>query len=488
MGAKTGAEYISRIDKRNQNVWISGKKVEGKISEHIAFKNVIRSVADLYDMQFERALLHDMTYIENEERFGTSFFIPKTVHDLIKRRRMMKIWADFSGGMMGRSPDFLNSAVMAMGQAASYFAKNGDRFADNIKAYYEFARKNDISLTHTLINPQLNRGESVNKSKDPYVAARVIDKTSEGIVIQGARMLATQGPITDEILVFPSTLIKGTEENNQYSFAFAIPCDTPGLRFICRESFDYGYSHYDHPLGSRFEEMDAIVIFDNVLVPWDRVFLLENVQLCNNLYFETHAIHHMTYQVLQKNLAKAEFLLGIIENIIDAIGIGKFQHVQEKAAEVILAVETLKAFIRASEADAEVDEFGVMTPAWSPLNAARNIFPKTYPRLVEIIQLLGASGLMAIPSEADLKSDVGPEIHRYLAGRNITAEERLRLFRLAWDASLSAFGSRQVQYERYFFGDPVRMLSALYQSYDKQPALDLVAEFLHRNEQVITLR
>ncbi len=482
MGAKTGAEYIQRIDNRSMDVWIHGEKVKGKISEHSAFSNVVATMANLYDMQHDLSIRDEMTYVEDGERYGMSFLVPKTQNDLVRRRKMMKRWADFSGGMMGRSADYLNSAIMAMGQAPSYFAKNDERFAKNAQAYYEYARKNDISLTHTLINPQANRGAGPSKQSDPYLAARVVKKTSEGVVIRGARLLATQGPITDEILVFPSTVVKGTEEDNPYSYAFVIPCDSPGLRFICRETFDYGFSHYDHPLGSRFEEMDAIVVFNDVLVPWNRVLLLEDAKLCNNLHFGTHATQHMTHQVLQKNIAKAEFILGIVENIINTIGIGQFQHVQEKAAEVILAVETMKAFVRASEADAEIDEYGMMTPAWWPLNAARNIFPKTYPRLIEIVQLLGASGLMAIPSEVDMQSGIGSDIEKYLVAKNALADDRLRLFRLAWDATLSAFGSRQVLYERYFFGDPVRMYGAVYESYDKTDAVKRVQQFIRRED------
>ncbi len=482
MGARTGSQYINRLDSESRDVWINGERVKDKISEHPAFHNVIRSMAKLYDMQHESALQDEMTYMEEGTRYGVSFMVPKTKDDLIKRRKMMKHWADYTGGMMGRSPDYLNSALMAMGQAVDYFAESNPMFGENIKAYYQYVRENDLSMTHTLINPQVNRGLGVSQQKDPTVAAHVVEKNKKGVVIRGARLLATQGPITDEIMVFPSTLLKGTEEDNPYSFAFAIPNSTPGLRYICRETFDYGRSHFDHPLGSRFEEMDALVVFDDVLVPWDRIFLLEDSKRCNGLHMGTHATIHMTYQVLQKNIAKAEFILGVAESIVDAIGIAQFQHVQEKMAEIILAVETMKAFVRASEADAEIDKWGVMSPAWGPLNAARNIFPKTYPRLIEIIQLLGASGLMAIPSENDLNSGIRPDIEKYLVARNADAEDRLRLFRLAWDVSISAFGSRQTLYERYFFGDPVRMAGAFYNSYDKSAVVERVQRFLRPNE------
>ncbi|MHB1953915.1 MAG: 4-hydroxyphenylacetate 3-monooxygenase, oxygenase component, partial [Sulfobacillus sp.] len=308
--------------------------------------------------------------------------------------------------------------------------------------------------------------------------ARVVEKTAAGVIIRGARMLATL-PLADEILVFPSTVIRNTEEDRPYAFAFALPLSTPGLRFICRETFDYGKSHFDHPLGSRFEEMDAVVVFHDVLVPWERVFVLEDGERCNKLYADTDATVHMTHQVIVKNVAKAEFILGVASLVVDTIGIEQFQHVQEKIAEVVIAMETMKAFLVASEANAKLNRWGIMTPDWTPLNIARNTFPKVYPRLVEIVQQLAAGGLMAIPSEKDFQSELRPDIDRFYQAKNTSALDRTRLFRLAWDAAVSTFGSRQVLYERFFFGDPVRMAGALYNSYDKEPAKQLIRELLN---------
>src|SRR5690606_20053712 len=185
---------------------------------------------------------------------------------------------------------------------------------------------------------------------------------------------------------------------------------------ICRETFDLGRQSFDHPLGSRFDEMDAVVVFDDVLVPWERVFMYRRPDLGNGLYAETGAVVHMAHQVVTKNVAKTEFLLGLITLMTDAIGIESFQHVQEKIAEVIVALETLKAHLRASEADASLDRWGVMRPAFSYLNAARNWYPRVYPRLVEIVQQLGASGLMAIPTANDMAGPIRPDIDKYLQG------------------------------------------------------------------------
>ncbi|NVJ28934.1 4-hydroxyphenylacetate 3-monooxygenase, oxygenase component, partial [Myxococcus sp. AM011] len=139
-------------------------------------------------------------------------------------------------------------------------------------------------LTHTLIHPQVNRAKAEHEQKDANVALHLVEKTKDGIVVDGIRLLATQAAITDEIIVFPSTVKKAGEKDDPYSLAFAIPNHTPGLKFFCRESFDYGKSRYDHPLASQFEEGDAIVSFENVFVPWERVFILENSDVCNRAF------------------------------------------------------------------------------------------------------------------------------------------------------------------------------------------------------------
>jgi 4-hydroxyphenylacetate 3-monooxygenase len=280
----------------------------------------------------------------------------------------------------------------------------------------------------------------------------------------------------------PSTVIRGTPEDAPYSYALAVPTDAPGLRFLCRESFDLGRSRFDHPFGSRFDEIDAIVVFDDVLVPYERCFVLQNPQLCNGIYTETGAAAHMTHQVVARTSAKSEFMLGLVSLITEAIGIEGFQHVQEKVAEVIITLEIVNALLKTAEAEAEPNAFGVCTPAWPPLNAARNWFPKASQRFPEILRTLGASGLMALPTEADAFGPAREDVEQYLQGAAIDGIDRVRLFRLAWDTCLSAFAGRQALYEYFFFGDPVRMAGALVGSYDREPYRERVRALLAEAE------
>ena len=207
MGARTGAEYLQGLRDHPREVWIHGERVLGDITEHPAFHNITRSIAALYDMQHDPALRDDMTYVSptSGERVGLSFIQPKTRDDLQRRTAMMKHWSDYSGGMIGRSPDYLNAGLAAFAAASRFFAEADPRYGTNIQNYYEYVRENDLCLTHTLITPQVNRAVGSSQQADPYIVARVVKETDAGLVIRGARMLATLGPISDEIEVFPST-------------------------------------------------------------------------------------------------------------------------------------------------------------------------------------------------------------------------------------------------------------------------------------------
>jgi 4-hydroxyphenylacetate 3-monooxygenase len=191
----------------------------------------------------------------------------------------------------------------------------------------------------------------------------------------------------------------------------------------------------------------------------------------------------MSHQVVIKNIAKTEFLLGLASLMIDAIGIEKIQHVHEKVRDIWVVMEAMKAFLRSAEEDARLDAYGVMRPDWDPLDAARNFFPLLYPNLIAIIQQLGASGLVSVPTQADINGPLHDEIKQYFRAARLEAHERIPLFRLAWDASVSAFATRQVLYQRFFFGDPVRMAGALFGSHSRESYMERIRQFLKESSE-----
>jgi 4-hydroxyphenylacetate 3-monooxygenase len=478
MGARSGTNYINSLRKLKAEIWIAGERA-GDVTQHPALVHCARSIASLYDMQLERP--EAMTFrTDDGDRVGLSFIQPASAQEVHKRSLMMKRWAEFSGGMLGRTPDYLNAAIAAMASAKQFFAESEPRFGENIVNYYLQSRRFDWCATHTLVNPRASRAHGWAGETDADLALRLVRKTEEGIVVSGCRMLATLAPLSEELHVFPSTVLKVEPAAEPFALAFAIPCNSPGLRFICRDPYDVGRSHFDHPLASRFEEMDAIAIFNEVFVPWQRVFLCGDVARCNALFAATDAVVQMMHQVAVKNVAKCEFVLGLAAKIAEASDAAALPHVQERMAELIMTTETMRALLRASEADAASNKWGMFSPARAPLDTARNLFPRLYPRMVEIIQLNSSSSLMATPSEADFKAAIGSDIERYLGAAKAAPRERVALYRLAWEVACSSFGGRQVLYERFFFGDPVRMASALVSNTDLHPLIERINAFLTR--------
>ncbi|MBS4173098.1 4-hydroxyphenylacetate 3-monooxygenase, oxygenase component [Bacillus sp. FJAT-49736] len=473
----SGLEYIKRIDSLNNEVWINGQKISGKISDHPAFKGILKSKAHLFDMQ--KSPLHKdlLTFRSpSNKEIGFSFQQPKTIEDLQKRRIATKLWSKTNAGLLGRSPDYVNSGIMALGVAHELFGKNDPKYGTNILRTYEKAMDYDLTFTHTFINPQVNRSASyLEDSSSNIIAAKVVKETSDGIIIHGARLLSTQGGITDEILVIPAG---GNFIDESYIYAFAIPSNTPGLKFLGRESFVLNDSPFDSPLSSRFEEMDTVVVFDNVLVPWENVFLYKDYNIAYSMFTETNFNTLLLYQAVTRMIVKTEFILGLSEAIVDAINIGEYQHVKDKVSEIIVTLEILKGLQLSAEIQAKENSWGTLVPDAKPLNAAINYYPRIYPRLVEIIQLLSGSSLITLPTELDFQSPVREYIDLYLQGANSCAEDKIKLFRLAWDFCMSPFGTRQTHFERFFFGDPVKLGIGLYNGYEKGDYVNFINEFL----------
>lgn len=464
MPARNGNAYLQGL-KDSREIWLGNERISD-VTTHAALHRGAATLARLYDLQYDPALHDLMTYPSptSGAPVGRSFQPPYSVDDLITRRRMMQVWANATCGMMGRTPDFLNVTMMIFAMRSDFFAQGGARYAAHVRRYYEYVREHDLCLTHTLINPQIDRSKPASQQADPDLSMHKVGENAEGIIVRGARMLATLAPYSDELTVYPYNRLESDEDD--YALVFALPMATPGLRFICRDSFDGGAATFDHPLASRFEEMDCVVIFDDVLVPWERVFVNANAKLYNALMPTLGTMAHTGHQIAVKNIAKCEFVVGVAHRIVEAIGTGGFLHVQEKMGELITYLETIKACVCAAEAQAQPGPGGVLYPAMEALHCSRNLFPRWYPRMIEILQLLGGGGYMMTPSLAALEGPQGDTIARFYQGARGTARERIQLFRLGWDLVGESIGSRQELYERFFSGDPVRNLAARYRMYD----------------------
>jgi 4-hydroxyphenylacetate 3-monooxygenase len=475
MPVRSGRAFLLSL-RDDRQIWIDGELVTDVVADR-RLAAAAYSLAELYDMQQDPALVARMTYPSptSHQSVGLSFIQPSSIDDLIRRREMVKTWMDATCGMFGRSPDFLNITLTGFASAHQAFG----RFADNLWNYYLYARENDIVMTHTLVNPQVDRSRPVEQqTKD--LAAKVVRETDAGIVISGARMVSTLCAYANDIWVMPSTYLANTPAAEPYAFGFCIPVATEGLRFICRPSVVHqaAASAMDYPLSSRLDETDAMVVFDDVLVPWERVFIYRDAEMCNGLYNRTGAMPQVMHQFSTKNLAKSEFMMGLGFAIAHSTAIDHHLHVQGMLAELIEITEFCRACLRASEADAAPNTQGVMTPSAMPLWTVRMMFPKMFVRACEIIQTLGAGGLVSVPSYAETAGPVWGDVEKYFQAANAPSRKRIKLFRLAFDAAVSSFAGRQQLYERYYSGDPVRLAGTLFSLYDRDSYMQRIWHLL----------
>ncbi|MGE0733314.1 MAG: 4-hydroxyphenylacetate 3-monooxygenase, oxygenase component [Alphaproteobacteria bacterium] len=467
MAARTGAKYIESLKRTRRDVWLRGRQITD-VTTHPAFTQPIRHIARLYDMQHDPRHREILTYPSPStgQPVGTAFMMARSPADLHKRRQAFQLWAEATFGLIGRTPDFVNTTLMAWAESPDVFGRLGPRFKDNVIRYYEHARENDLFLTHALITPQTDRSKSSAEQVDKFLHLGVVEETERGLVVRGARMLVTQGPIVDDVLVFSLPGLKAGEE--PYSMAFAIPVSTPGIRMICREPFDEGgRSSFDHPLATNFEEPDALMIFDDVLVPWDRVFLYGNLQLANAMYLETSLRNHTAHQTSVRGIAKLELVIGTAIAVAEAVKSDGYLHVQNMLGEAIGMLELAKSSVVRAEVEYSRSAAGTLCTGLTPLQHLRGFLPKAYPRAIEILQTIAAGGLLMLPSAADFGSPIAGQVDRFYQGAGgLDAKERVKLFKLAWDLAGDAFGMRQLQYERYWVGDPYRLVATNFLSYE----------------------
>jgi 4-hydroxyphenylacetate 3-monooxygenase len=480
MGIRTGEAYLAGL-RDDREIWIHGKRVED-VTTHPGMGRGPRTLARFLDKQFDPALSDILTYEEDGERIAMSFLPPKSPDDVRRRGAAYYEWARWSNGMLGRTPDYKNASIMAFGTAAEFLGQGRTDYASNMRDYYKDVRTGDKVLTHTLVNPQISLELAREGKFSGDVALKIIKETDAGVIVSGARLLATLGPFADEIEVFPSTLLKASDENEPFAIAFAVPVSTPGLRMICRDSYDHGKTPFDAPLSSRYEELDAVVIFDNVLVPWERIFMYRDPSLCNQAFTESNAVLHMMHQVTAGKLAKAEFVVGLLCAMAHATNKDKGMAVKGQIAEAMWIAESIRAFLFSAEHQAKVDKWGNYVPLRRPLDTSRNLFPKMYPRLVELVQLLGSSSLMATPSDADFSNGLAPDVERYFQVANLNSRDRVGLFRLAHDFAVSGFGGRQALYERFFFGPPAILAAVYFDLYDKDDMIGRVEDLLAQTD------
>ena len=400
MGARTGEQFLDRLRKTSRVVWLGNERVDD-VTAHPELAGAARTLAGVFDRQHQHADECLIADPETGEPVSISHMIPRSIEDLKRRNRGLIRISEATVGMMGRTPDYMNVKFACFAARHGIWAgadHGNEEGAQNLVRFQRRLTLEDLSLTHTIIQP------TIDKVTDPrivgnQVTLHKVGETATGIVVRGARILATLAPFADEIAVYPGLPIPA--EATAYALAFAIPVDTPGLIFLCRDSASAPGAHpFDRPLSSRFDEQDAFVIFDNVEVPRDRVFIDGRVDIYNRIR-ESGIVENLTNQTTIRALTKLEFAYGLATRLAAAIN-DQSPATQEMLGELLSYVEvTRSAVLLCAEHGRHVGD-GVWFPDPRPLVPLRSLLAEWFPRVAEIITLIGSHNLLATPSRRQL--------------------------------------------------------------------------------------
>ncbi len=471
---KDGAEHIASL-RDGRQIYLDGEQIVNHV-DHPAFRESIRSAAAMYDYQAQPQNLECMTFRSpgTGNQVSRMWQLPTSYAELVERRKALEAWANLSVGFFGRSPDHVASALSGMYMGLELFQAAGDRYAHALSSYYEYARDNDLYLTYAIVSPQADRSKSAGEQASEYIAAAVVDEDSEGITIRGAKMLATGCPMANEVMVASIQPLKPGEE--RYSFTAMVPLAAPGVKLLSRKSFELSaISKFDNPLSKSFDENDSILYFENVKVPWERVFVHNDVRLAAAQWHAIPTHCYQNYQCQIRLMVKMRFLLGVARKITEINGIIGFPPVKETLGQMAAEVSMVEGLVESMEVSGS--KFGdYFVPNSSRLYAAAVLTQQLYPKFVQTLRELAGGGMIMLPSSgADFaNAEMLGFIEKTQQSPATDALGRVKLFKLAWDAVGSEFGSRHLQYEMFYSGANMVTRGHAYRTYDWERATGLV--------------
>jgi 4-hydroxyphenylacetate 3-monooxygenase len=448
----TGAEYLESL-RDGREIYIYGERVKD-VTAHPAFRNAAKSVSLLYDAMHDEKTRSVLTGPTDTGSGGYTHKFFKAAHsrdDLVAQRDAIAAWARITYGWMGRSPDYKAALLNTLGANAGFYGK----FADNARAWHKRAQEAVLYLNHALVNPPIDRNRPIEEVKDVYISIQ--KETDAGIYVSGAKVVATNSALTHYNFLGQNLGQEITDAS--MVVCFIAPMDTPGIKLICRPSYELAAaavgSPWDYPLTSRFDENDAIFVFDNAFIPWENVFIHRDVQKLKDFYPKSGFVNGYTLQGCTRLAVKLDFITGLLYKAARATGVEAFRGVQAQIGEVIGWRNMFWALTDAMVGNPDPWVSGAVLPNLRASTCYRLFMTEAYPAVRSIVEKVIASGLIYLPSHArDLKNpDIEKYLARYVRGSNgIDYKQRIKIMKLLWDAIGSEFGARHELYEMNYAG------------------------------------
>ncbi|MQA82131.1 MAG: 4-hydroxyphenylacetate 3-hydroxylase [Streptosporangiales bacterium] len=474
---RTGADYLAAL-RDDREIYVDGKRVDD-VTVHPAFAPITATMAELYDLAADPANGMQYKAPETGETANRVFSIPRSRDDLVARRAAIETWSRHTHGWVGRSPDHVGAFLAGFAAHPEAFTSEDRDFSDNVVKYHERALRESLFVSYAIIPPQVSRATSAHAWEGDLVQVGVAEECADGMLVRGAQMLATGGAIADEIFV--SCIKPLTPEDRDFAVGFTIPVSASGLKLYCRRPYaSAATSRYDYPLSTRYDETDALLVFDDVLVPWDRVFVCRDVDGVRKQFFGTGAHVLGNWQAQIRFAVKLQFLAGLAVKVARTNGVDRIPGVQEKLGELASLASLVESAVLAAEYGAEPDDAGLWLPRPRPLYGAMGLQAELYPRVLAIVRDLVGGGVLQVPSSVEEMRNPATraDMDRYIQSPGVSADERIKLFKLVWDAVSSEFGGRHHQYEMFYAGAPFVAKGYAYRNYGFDEPLGEVDAFL----------
>jgi len=456
-GLRTGQQFLDAISNDGRRVFVDGEEVKD-VTTHPAFAETARTMASLFDISSDPANAALMTYTSptTGQPVNRIWQLPDSVEALRQRRGAIERWAEESFGFMGRTPDHVAGFFTGYAAAPEVLARNGnEKHAANAVKIYEYRRDNDIYIAYTIVPPQIDRSKPAHQQNPPDLYAGVVEEREDGVIIKGAQMLGTGAVFADYIHLSTIHPLRPGDENHAVSLI--VPANAPGVKIHSRRSYAGAASSiFDYPLASRFDETDSLVVYDNVFVPWEYIFIYKDTELCGDQWFKTPAHVLGNNQAQIRFSTKLKFLTGLAKRITEMNGVWPIPPVQGSIADIAVQSAMYEGLLEAQITNAKPNANGIYVPDPQTHYAAMVLQSRIYPELLNVIRDLAGGGMIQLPSHvSDFDHpEAGEDIRRYVQSPDVTAEDRVKLLKLAWDAVGSEFAGRHDQYEKFYAGAP----------------------------------
>ena len=449
----TGAEYLESL-RDGREIWIYGERVKD-VTRHPAFRNTVRMIARLYDALHDPARKDVLTTGTDTGSGGYTHRFYKgsrNAEELVAARDAIAEWARVSYGWIGRSPDYKAAFLATLGANSGFF----EPYEANAKRWYKKVQEEVSFVNHAIVNPPVDRDRPLDDVKDVYM--HVEEETDGGLVVSGAKVVATTSSLTHLNFIANNGALP--IKTKPFAFVCIVPTNAPGVKLFCRPSYEMTAevmgTPFDYPLSSRMDENDSILVFDKVFVPWENVFAYGDIDKVNNFFPRSGFLPRFMFQGCTRFAVKMDFLAGLLLKAVEATGAKDFRGVQAQVGEV-LAWRNLFWGLTDAMARAPIPwTEGYVLPNLDYGLAYRVMSSMAYPKIKEIVENTLASALIYLPSSAlDFKvPELRPYLDQFVRGSNgYSAEQRVKLMKLLWDALGSEFGGRHELYERNYFGN-----------------------------------